>query len=500
MVDIKNIFSTTEAGLRNSFSTLKEDASPEEINALHAKCKEAVRTIKSVAKKQRMPSGTKASIETIMNKVSEIAFRLKRRLADRGKECQDYFKVEEIESLFNNRLRTGIIVNINFIDVNNFLDECKNAVIEYVNIAVQDFKFVKASVTLTGVFAHSEKEDEKYFPVKYSELCATSDLNTWYEENVKEVLLADIEEFEVCESGWSLTQIKNVTIRIAKYNPLRAGSWIDLPAWLKSRKAIINVKNAGDDCFALAVMSALFPVDKNSDRPSSYPSYETHLKFHNITFPLALKDVPKFETQNNISVNVFIIDDSEIFPVHTTRCEKALHVNLLMLTKENDDETYHHYCWIKNLSRALSSQVSGNNGAKYFCNRCLHYFHSEEKLAGHKIDCNNMNECKITLPEPGKNIMKFKNHHRSLTIPYVIYFDTETLLKKVTADTAPKTAYQQHELYAAGYYLHCNFDKSQCKYRDMIGSGCDEWFAQELTQIGNNIDEVIIIIIIKNVK
>lgn len=493
MVDIKKIFTTTEAGLRNSFTSLKEDASVEEINALHLKCTDAVKTMKSVVKKQRIPSGPKAAIETLMNKVSEIAFRLKWRLASREKQSEDLLKVVEIESLFNNRLRTGIIVNVNFIDVANFLDECRNAVTEYVSNAVQDFKCVKASVTLTSGFVHNEKDAEKCFPVKYRELCVSSDLNMWFEDYVKDVLLTDIEDFEACESGWVLTQIKNLVIRIAKYNPLRAGSWIDLPKWLKSRKAIVNVKNTSDDCFALAVMSALFPTDRNSDRPSSYPSYEEHLKFINIPFPVALKDVVKFEAQNDISVNVFIIENSEILPVHVTKCEKSNHVNLLMLTKDSEDESYYHYCWIKNLSRALSIQVSANNGAKHFCNRCLHYFHSEEKLSEHKIDCGNMNECKITLPEPGENIMKFKNHRRSLPIPYVIYFDTETLLKKVTSETAPKTAYQQHEIYAAGYYIHCNFDKSQCKYREMSGSGCDDWFARELTQIGNNISEVIIL-------
>lgn len=493
MVDIKKIFLTNEAGLRNTFDSLKEDATIDELKELHEKCVKVIKTMKSVVKKQKIPAGPKASIEVIVHRVSEIAYRVKWKIAnyDSQNGSEKTLEVTEIESLFANRLRTGIIVNDVFIDVKKFLEECKSGVFKYINNAIQDFKFLKASLTLTGVFQLKEKFEDKFFSLKYEELTGTSDLDKWFETKVVQKFLTDIEEFSTCESGWSLSQIKNLVIQITKFNPIRAGSWIDTPKWLKDRKAVINVKNSFDDCFATAIMSGMFPTDGNSDRISSYPTYHNFLNFNNISFPVSLKDVVKFEKQNDVSVNVFIIEHEEILPVHVTKNEKENHINLLMLIKHYEDEILHHFCWIKNLSRLLVDQVGAHNGTKYFCNTCLHYFHSETKLKNHKLDCRQMNKCKITLPEKGNNILKFTNHAKTLEVPFVIFLDTETFTAPVTTNSAPNNAYQEHKFYAVGYYLHCNYDSSLSGYREMMGPDCENWFAEELKSVGSKIQEVI---------
>ena len=54
-----------------------------------------------------------------------------------------------------------------------------------------------------------------------------------------------------------------------------------------------------------SVLSALHPVQKHSDRTSRYQSHKAELKFSGISFPVKLVDIPIFEKQNDISVNVF---------------------------------------------------------------------------------------------------------------------------------------------------------------------------------------------------
>ena len=49
------------------------------------------------------------------------------------------------------------------------------------------------------------------------------------------------------------------------------------------------------------------PVDHNAVRVSSYKAYENELNFKGIEFPVRPKQIPKFEKQNNISVNVYIL-------------------------------------------------------------------------------------------------------------------------------------------------------------------------------------------------
>jgi hypothetical protein len=43
-------------------------------------------------------------------------------------------------------------------------------------------------------------------------------------------------------------------------------------------------------------------------------------------------DIPKFEKQNSISVNVFGFEKKEVFPVHIAKNRYERHVNLLLLS------------------------------------------------------------------------------------------------------------------------------------------------------------------------
>ena len=64
-------------------------------------------------------------------------------------------------------------------------------------------------------------------------------------------------------SGWVVDQIHTLCLDIARYQPLRGGSYIDLSAAVKSKKAVVNVKNRDDNCLRWALHSAMFPVDKD---------------------------------------------------------------------------------------------------------------------------------------------------------------------------------------------------------------------------------------------
>lgn len=61
---------------------------------------------------------------------------------------------------------------------------------------------------------------------------------------------------------------------------------------------------------------------------------------------------------------------------------------------------------------------------KYLCMHCLQCFSTKEILTKHKENCIFINgEQAIMMPEKGKNILQFKNHHRQMPVPFVIYVD-----------------------------------------------------------------------------
>ncbi|CAB4035686.1 Hypothetical predicted protein, partial [Paramuricea clavata] len=87
------------------------------------------------------------------------------------------------------------------------------------------------------------------------------------------------------------------------------------------------------------------------DRQSHHIQFEHELDFSGIEFPVTIDKIGKFESQNNISVNVLGFEDV-LFPIYITKEHFDTHVNLLLYSKE----TSRHYCLIKDLNKLLYDQ------------------------------------------------------------------------------------------------------------------------------------------------
>ncbi|XP_067209973.1 uncharacterized protein [Linepithema humile] len=242
---------------------------------------------------------------------------------------------KEIETAFRNRVLTGAVVNSDFIDPREFLENIRNTVIERIKSVMAEHGNVKINAAFNGEFIAGNKT------------------------------AASLEEFQERDSGWALSRILNLTINVNKLNPLRAGCHIELPRKIMLKKAVVNVKSNDNACFAWAVVAALYPAEKHPERTIEYPHYSTVLNLCGIEFPMTLPQISKFEKLNTISVNVFTTQDSKIVPLRLTSNKKEKHVNLLYVHRNNNA----HFACIKNMSRLVSSQLSKRNGKKYICDR-----------------------------------------------------------------------------------------------------------------------------------
>ena len=72
-------------------------------------------------------------------------------------------------------------------------------------------------------------------------------------------------------SDWAVVQVHTLWLDIARYQPLRGGSYIPLPKKLQDKKAVVNVKN--DHCLRWALRSALFQAAKDPQRPRQIPDW-----------------------------------------------------------------------------------------------------------------------------------------------------------------------------------------------------------------------------------
>ncbi|KYN08269.1 hypothetical protein ALC62_00752 [Cyphomyrmex costatus] len=236
-----------------------------------------------------------------------------------------------------------------------------------------------------------------------------------------------------------------------------------------------------DACFAWSVVAALHPAQENGHRKSSYPHYSLILSLQDIQFPMTLSQIKKFENLDDVSVNVYAIED-EIVPIRLADQKRSKHVNLLYV----EDNIEGHFALIKDLSRLVSSQISKKEHKKYFCDR------SSAKLELHSVDCGKLNDCAIRLPSEDNKWLEFKNHCRKERVPFVVYADLECALEKTDKDTASSTyTYQHHNVFSIGYYVYCSYDDSLSGYRFHRDNNCISWFADELKNLTHSVQSVI---------
>ena len=153
-----------------------------------------------------------------------------------------------------------------------------------------------------------------------------------------------------------------------------------------------------------------------------------------------------------------------------------------------------HYCLVKNPSRLLSKQISAHREGTHICFRCLNPFWSHKSLEKHWEYCRNHEAVKINMPEKG-TILRFKHHERSEKLPFIIYADTEALIKEMhNCDPNPQNSYtkkyQKHKSISFSYYIK-SFDNNvyESKLRKYIGEDAMEkfveWIEEDVKEIAN---------------
>ena len=206
-------------------------------------------------------------------------------------------------------------------------------------------------------------------------------------------------------------RVQTLWLDIAIYQPLRDGSYIPLPAAVRSKKAVINVKKRDDHCLRWAFRVALAylrwaypPPPHHPERPRWYPT-EDGLNFQGIDAPTPISQIPKVEKLNNLAINVFGCDKGVTVYRLSTQPDGMPCIHLLLIEKAGK----FHYTWIKDLNRLLRDQ-SKHKERKHFCERCLHDYTREDLLEAHIPDCRGIGQTalRVEMPEKVRTKSSFK--------------------------------------------------------------------------------------------
>lgn len=308
---------------------------------------------------------------------------------------------------------------------------------------------VKASFGLE-VYFRRETQNEKgeweeqtqrhYFKEEDPHVFTKSNFNEAFDREFDDFIdriRGEIENWLEQRSGWDISHISIAYVNKARYQPLRGGSYIPLPAKLASKRAIINVKNADNECLKWALKAARFPVQNHAERTSKY-SREDGLNWAGIQFPTPLKDINKPEKKNPaLVINVYGWEKDHVIVYRISEQPKTIErINLMLL----EDGRNTHYCFIQKLSALLYDQTK-NRHRRYYCEMCMIGFIIANVLARHAVHCNGVNgrPTKIEMPEKGNNILKFQNHKNNLKAPFAVYADSEALIENIPEGARERT-------------------------------------------------------------
>ena len=405
--------------------------------------------------------------EPIKKTVNERVNSLKEKVNGIFKRYDNLLTPKEYKTAIKGYFKTFRVDGVNGMDEKTFINSVKPKVLNL----IKSKGSIKVKLILTVRFTKENPSTGNidiniwYFatdPVIITEATDLSDLYNTMTSRIFEL----IQNYNNRGSGWQFDRVEHLDININPYNPLSASSYIPLPKKLADKNAIINVKNEIDnECFKWAVTSAVFPAKEHGERLSKQMRKDSEkFDWSGIEFPVSLKQIDKFENNNNYAINVFGYEYAVVYPLRISEKKNEKVINLLLIANEETN----HYCWIKNMSRLLSSEINNHQHKRHFCYRCLNSFISVKSLDKHKEYCQNNEAVKIEMPmfkdDEGKFLgpkyIYFKNFYKKQRVPFVVYADFECFTEKIDTcqpkDTKSFTnRYQKHRPSGFSYLIKC---------------------------------------------
>ena len=449
------------------------------------------------------------------SRLKKLSKQLNKKINKVIEEEKRLFKPIKEKIAFNGYTSQYVIKGSPDYDTTTFLTAAKPWVI---NIMDKN-RNIKAGLYLNCLMKRTDPDGFtiikkfKFHSIGRKIITEETDPHEIYKEMMDEIE-EEVQKVEHAEgSGWVFVEVENLTLQTDIWDPLKASSYIDLPKELKNKNAIINMKNEDNKCFLWCVLRALNPIDKNAERiDKDLKSKENTLNMEGIDYPVNLKDINRFEKQNpNISVSVLGYGkDEKVYPLRISKFTKSKKEderkhNITLLLINNGDNS--HYCYVKNLSALLTSQVNKHKGKLYYCLNCLNGYDEPEKLDNHKEYCSENDCVKINMPPP-ETYLKFKNFLYSEKAPFAIYADFECYNKPIHTNTPdPNKSYTKkltkHEPASFVYYIKSfneNVYKSQLrtyiKEKEEDPDVIDvfiNWLEEDVKQIANLGNEKMII-------
>ena len=208
----------------------------------------------------------------------------------------------------------------------------------------------------------------------------------------------------------------------------------------------------------------MIKLKKTLKRISKIKPFIEKYNWEDINFPSISKDWKKFESNNEVALNILYVPyNTKKINIPYKSKNNLTRERQIILLMIRDGQKW-HYLVVKNLSGLLRGIIS--NHKDFYCLNCFRSYSTENKLEAHKKICENHDYCYVEMPTKNNNIIKYNHGEKSMKLPFVIYADLECLLEKMSTcinnpNESSTTKINKHVPSGYSIVTHCLFDESK---------------------------------------
>ena len=373
------------------------------------------------------------------------------------------FKPIELEQAFGGAYRSYRVNGRPKIDVDTLFNRIRKELIGLIKQELKTRTSARIQTTVWIRFIRDDDEGQERVELAFNSLM-TSVYRGSEMDQIVDGMIANmkfqIENPVLLNSRFVFDEFLYLDIDFHQLNLTRGSSYLPLPDWLARKKAIVNPHNDDEECFKWSVIATENAGMKDPQCVSNLRKFMDNYDWSGLEFPVSIKDIGKFETRNNISVNVLAVEGRDIYIHRKGRRMMGREINLLMVSEDG----IRHYTAIKSLSRLLSSKNSNTKRKQHFCMNCLQGFTQESSRDQHQVYCEDNESVRVEMPKQGSTI-EFKDGQNQFKIPFIMYADFESILELIESPNSnPNPSYtnevNQHT--PSGWCVYSKF-----AYRDV---------------------------------
>ena len=279
------------------------------------------------------------------------------------------FKPIELEQAFGGAYRSYRINGRPKIDVDTFFSRIGKRLIELIERELKTRTSARIQTTAWIRFVMDDEEGQERVELAFNSLM-TSVYQGSETDQIVYGMIANmkfqIENPALLNSRFVFDEFLYLDVNFHQLNLTRRSSCLPLPDWLARKKAIVDPHNEDEECFKWSVIAGEKVGMKDPQRVSNLRKFTDNYDWSGLEFPVSIKDIGKFGTINNVSVNVLAVESKDIY-IHGKGRRMGREINLLMVSEDG----INHYTAIKSLSRLLKPSNTKHKCKQHFCMNCF---------------------------------------------------------------------------------------------------------------------------------